>query len=434
MKSELIEVTPTQKRLVFEIPSQDVEQAVVRAARQLGRQARIPGFRPGKAPERVIRQRYRDQILHDVMHELIPRSLDEALRERALDPVETPDVADVVLKEGEPLTFTATFETVPPVPEVDYLTLTLRRSPIQVGDEAVTAMMERLRERAARFEPVEDRGSVFGDTLTVDVVRRVLGPAGGSGGDTLHDPETHTDVHIEVGNAVNPPGFDAEILDMRPGDRRTFMVTFPPGYEVAELADSRVEYQVALKTIKRKVLPALDDEFAKDLGEFSSLEELRTRVTEDIRREGERSQEREIRADLLRQLASHVTFEVPEPLVEKELDRRMQDLVGRMLESGVDPEKARFDWQEFRASQRQPATDTVKSVLMLDDISRRDGITVSDEDLDREVSRLADRTGRSAALVRAKLEEDGGLTRVATGLRRDRTVEYVMSRATIVTV
>ncbi len=191
---------------------------------------------------------------------------------------------------------------------------------------------------------------------------------------------------------------------------------------------------MALKGIKRKVLPALDDEFAKDLGEFGSLEELRSRVADDIRREGERTQEREIRADLLRQLASRVTFDVPEPLVEKELDRRMQDLVGRMLESGVDPERARFDWQEFRGSQRQPAIDTVKSVLMLDDISRREGVTIADEELDREVTRLAERTGRSAAAVRAKLEEDGGLTRVLTGMRRDKTVEYVMSRATIITV
>jgi trigger factor len=434
MKSELIDVSPTQKQLVLEVPPEVVDGEIARVTRVYAKEAKIPGFRPGKVPEKVVRQRFRDQILHDVAHALIPRTLDEVLRDRALEPVETPDVRDVTLKEGSPLTFTAAFETVPPVDPVDYRSVTLRRSPITVSDEAVARALERLRERQARSEPVEDRGAVTGDILTADVQRRVLARPGSPGPAEPAEPESHSDIAIEVGSAVNPPGFDAEIMDMRPAERRAFTVTFPDSYGVEEMAGALVEYSVTVKAIKRKVLPEVDDEFAKDLGEFDSLDELRTRVREDLQREAERSQEREIRSDLLRQLASRVGFDPPEPLVAREIDRRLRDLVGRLVEAGVDPERARIDWEEYRAEQRGPATDTVKSVLILDDVARREGVTVTSDEIETELGRLAARTGRSVPAVRARLEKEGALSQLVTGMRRDKTVEFLMSRATIVTV
>jgi trigger factor len=262
----------------------------------------------------------------------------------------------------------------------------------------------------------------------------VLGKPSAPGTVAPAEPESHSDVAIELGSPVNPPGFDAEILGMRSNERRTFSVTFPDTYGVEELAGSLVEYTVSLKALKRKVLPPLDDEFAKDLGEFSSLDELRTRVREDLRREAERTQEREIRADLLRQLASRITFEVPEPLVAREMDRRMHDFVGRLVDSGIDPERASIDWEAYRAAQRDPAVDTVKSVLVLDELARREGVAVTAEELDAELARFAERTGRSVETVRAKLEKEGGLSRLVTGMRRDKTVEFALARATIVSV
>jgi trigger factor len=430
MKSELIEVGPTRKELVFEVPSEVVEREIDRVTRDYGKSARIPGFRPGRAPAGMVRQRFRERILHDVMHDLIPRTLDAALRERALEPVATPDIRDVSLKEGAPLTFTAAFETVPPIDPVDYATIVLRRGRASVTDEAVAHALDHLRDRHARFEPVEDRGAGAGDVLTCDVVRRVLGrpTAPGTGS---REPETHNDLSVEVGHPVNPPGFDAEIMGMRPGDHRSFTLTFPETYEVDELAGAVVEYSVTLKAAKRKVLPLLDDEFAKDLGDFASLDDLRARVRRDLEREAVRSRERELRSDLLRQLAARVTFEVPEPLVEREVERRLQDFVGRLVDAGIDPTKARIDWQEYRAAQVQPATDTAKSVLILDAIARREGVEVTDAELEAELGHLAERSGRSLAAVRASFEKQDGLPRLAAGMRRDKTVELVLSRATI---
>ena len=171
MKTEFIDVSDTKKNLVVEIPSTVVDAEIDKVSRDYSRAARIPGFRPGKVPAKVVRQRFRDQILHDVAHGLIPRAVDNALRERGVEPVDTPDIRDVVVEEGQPLKFTATFETVPPIDPGDYASLTIRRKAVQIEDSAVEEALQRLRERAARYEPVEGRGIESGDSVLLDMTR-----------------------------------------------------------------------------------------------------------------------------------------------------------------------------------------------------------------------------------------------------------------------
>src|SRR5262245_36492011 len=167
MKTEYIDVSDTRKNLVVEIPSSVVDAEIDKISKDYSKAARIPGFRPGKVPSKVVRQRFRDQILHDVAHGLIPRAVDEALRERGVEPVNTPDIRDVVVEEGQPLKFTATFETVPPIDPGDYSSITLRKRTPVVADDAVEASLSRLRERAARYEPVETRGVEMGDSVVL---------------------------------------------------------------------------------------------------------------------------------------------------------------------------------------------------------------------------------------------------------------------------
>jgi trigger factor len=163
MKAELVDVNVTRKNLMVEIPSTVVDAEIDKVSRDYGKSARIPGFRPGKVPAKVVRQRFRDQILHDVAHGLIPRAVDEALRERGVEPVDAPDIRDVVVEEGQPLKFTATFDTVPPIDPGDYATIQLRRASAAVTDAAVDDAMKGLRERSARYEPIEGRGVGDGD-------------------------------------------------------------------------------------------------------------------------------------------------------------------------------------------------------------------------------------------------------------------------------
>ena len=217
MKTEFVDVNETRKNVRVEIPSDVVDAEIDRHARDYSRKARIPGFRPGKAPARVIKQRFKEQILHDVAHDLIPQAVDEALRERGVEAVDTPDVRDVTVEEGQPLTFTASFDTVPAFEPGDYTTISLRRPSGRVEEEAVDQALQRLRDRAARYEPVEGRGVDAGDTLTLDLDRR--DPAGTT--------DSHKDVNVEMGAAANPPGFDEQLLGLEVGATKTFSIHYP---------------------------------------------------------------------------------------------------------------------------------------------------------------------------------------------------------------
>ena len=419
MKAELVDVNETRKSLSIEIPSDLVDAEIERIARDYSRKARIPGFRPGKVPSRVVRQRYKDQILHDVAHEMVPRAVDAALREKGLEPVSSPDIREVVVEEGRSLTFTAAFDTLPPFELGDFSTIALTRKSTAVSDEALNDALQRLRERAARHDVIEDRGVVDGDVVTVDIDRT----------DATGASDLHKDVAIELGAKANPPGFDEQLLGLENGAVKSFSITFPADYPNGELANTTVSYTVTVKAIKRRNLPELDDEFAKDVGDFDSLAALRARVREDMQADGEAHAKQHTRGDLLKQLAGRVTFDLPTSLVEREMDRRLEEFVRQHMAQKIDPRTAGLDWQQFREAQREGARDAVASALVLDEIARRENITVAPEDVDKEIERFALRAGRTPAALRAQLEKEGGISRLYAGLRREKAVDLALSRA-----
>lgn len=439
MKTEFVDVNETRKNLVVEIDSTTVDAEIDKIARDYGKAARIPGFRPGKVPSKVVRQRFRDQILHDVAHGLIPRAVDEALRERGVEPVDTPDIKDVIVEEGQPLKFTATFETVPPIDPGDYATIRLRRGDAAVGDEAVDQALAGLRERGARYEPVEDRGVEMGDSVLMDLVRTTRNEPG----IVLTDADApiaesdgpksdnHQNVTVDIGATANPPGFDQELAGLTSGAQKTFDVKYPDDYAITELAGTTVTYDVTVKAVRKRIVPGLDDEFAKDLGDFASLDALKTRVREDLAHEAKHESDRELRAELMKQLATRVTFEVPQVLMEREIDRRVEEFVRRLIDQQIDPMKTNINWEDFREKQREAAAEAVRGALVLDEVARREAVAVSRDEIEAEIAKYAERTGRTPAAVRARLEKEGGIGRLYSGLRRERAIDFLLSRATI---
>ena len=265
MKTEFTDVSDTLKTVAIEIPPDVVAAEINRVAGKYSKDVRLPGFRPGKAPASVIKQRFREQIHHDVMHDLIPRAVDAALQERGIEPVDSPNIKDVVLREGQPLTFTADIQTVPPFDPGDLGGIAVTKPLTTVTDSSVDGALQRLRERAATMEAVEGRPVADGDTVVADVTRT----------DADGSSDSHPAVSVVLGASGNPPGFDAHFLGLSPGDERSFDIDFPADYAVAEMAGTKVAYQVKVKEIRRRVMPELDDEFAKDLGEFDSLDALK---------------------------------------------------------------------------------------------------------------------------------------------------------------
>jgi trigger factor len=427
MKTELVDVNETRKNLRIEIPTDVVDAEIAKVAARYGKTARIPGFRPGKVPPKVVRQRFKSQILHDVAHELVERAMEEALTERGVEPVDMPDIREINVQEGQPLTFKAEFDVVPTFDPGDFASIEARRSPVTIDDAAVDQALERLRDRAARFEPVEDGVVQAGHTVVVDLERQPVDRTGRAGEKTRHER-----VPIEVGAPANPPGLDAELQGLTSGSRKAFRLRFPDDHSVPELAGTEMDYDVTVHDVRSRIVPTLDDEFAKDMGEFETLDALRARVRDDLEAEAREAAERQVRADVLKKLAARVPFPVPASLVDREIDRRVEEFVRRLMDQRIDPRTTNIDWAAFREGQREPATEAVASALVLDEVARRDGVAVSEADLDAELEKYSARSGLTVAAVRARLEQEGGLSRLAGGLRREKALARVLEQARIV--
>ncbi len=429
MKTELVDVNETRKNLMVEIEADIVDAEISKIASRYGKQARLPGFRPGKVPPKVIRQRFKSEIMHDVAHHLVEHAMEDALAERGVEPVDTPEIHDLKFEEGQALTFKAEFDIVPAFDPGDLSTIEVRRTPFTIEDAAVDQSLEQLRERAARFEPVEESVVGPGHTVVLDIERQGYNKKGQPG-----EKSRHERVPAEIGAAANPPGFDAELLGLTSGATKSFRLRFPDDYSVAELAGTDVDYTVTAHDIRQRVVPTLDDEFAKDMGEFDSLDALRARVREDLEAEGREAAERQVRADVLKKLAGRVPFTLPASLIEREIDRRIEEFARRLMDQRIDPRQTNIDWTAFRDAQREPATEAVASALVLDEVARREDIGVSEADIDGELEKYSARSGLTVPAVRARLEDEGALERLASGLRREKALLTVMTRVTIVTV
>ena len=431
MKAAITELSETRRRLDVEIPAPDVDTTIGRLVEQYRRRAKVPGFRPGKVPVHVVRQRFKDDILREAAHDIVPTAVDEALREQAVTPIETPEVQEISIDDGQPLTFHALFEIMPSIEGVDYDALTLRRTSVAPDADAGDRALEELRRRASRLEPVGDRAVEAGDTVTLDLTRRGL--RGAEDAASTPPEARHENVSIELGAAVNPPGFDAELTGLRVGESKAFELSYPADHEQTDLAGTQVAYEVVVKALHRRVFPDLDDEFARSMGEFDTLEALKTRVASDLQRDAAAEANRGVRHDLMTQLAARVTVEVPAALVDREIERRLEQVATRLSRQRVDPRTAGIDWDALREEQLAPALELVRGSMVLDEVARRESLTVSDDDVEQELSRYAERLKRTPAMVRAQLEKDDGIARLSEGLRREKAIDFLLSHATIVT-
>jgi trigger factor len=427
MKTELIDVNETRKNLMIEIPPDVVDAEISRVVSRYGKQARLPGFRPGKVPPKVVRQRFRSEIMHDVAHHLVEHAVEDALAERGVEPVDTPQIRDLKVEEGQPLTFKAEFDVLPSFDPGDFASIEARRSPVKVEDDGVDQSLQQLRERAARFEPVEEGIVGQGHTVVLDIERQGFDKNGKAG-----EKSRHERLPVEIGAAANPPGFDAELLGLSAAASKSFRLRFPDDYSVPELAGTDVDYRVTVHDIRQRIVPTLDDEFAKDLGEYDSLDALRARVRQDLEAEAREAAERQVRTDVLRKLAERVPFSLPASLVEREIDRRLEEFARRLMDQRIDPRKANIDWQAFRDAQREPAKEAVGSALVLDEIARREDIGVSEADIETELEKYSARSGMTVSAVRAQLEQDESLARLAAGLRREKALNHVLKHARVV--
>ncbi len=422
MKVEYIEESSVRKALTFEVEPDVVQAEIEKRAKELARKVRLPGFRPGKTPLEVIKKRFHGEILGEAAEAIVNKVVFDELEGRGLKPLAPPKVEEVKLEEGQPLTFKAVFETLPLVELPDWKGLEASVKGAAVSDEDLEKELDRLREEAARYDPVEEgRPTQRGDYVLVDLAWRPLD--GGKGG---HDEGAL----IEIGNAGNHEDMNKGLEDLSPGQTKEIDVAWGP--EAApSIANKTVRYTVTLKGIKKKVVPAADDEFAKDLGEFESLAQLRDKLRAQLQAAEERRVDRDTKAALIEALVARAGFEVPEALVERHMTARTENLARGLAYQGIDPRKVGMNWNEYRESTRDDSLKAARADILLDEIARREGIQVLESEIDAEIARIAERAGRPKEVVRAQMAKEGDLGGLAARIREEKTLDLLKANASI---
>jgi trigger factor len=405
-----------RRELELEIPAEAVQKAVAKVAREFARVARVPGFRPGKAPETLIRRRFADDIKSEVLQTLVPEQIERAVTENKMVPVTQPQVDKVEFAESGPVKFRATFEVLPEFDLGQYKDLEVEVEDHKIEDVDIDKAIEELRDRAATFVPIEGRPIADGDYAQLKLTGI---PAGG--GETLEAES----VLCHVGGEETMDAFNQNLRGANTGDQKNFDVTYPADYPDPKLQGKTYTYAVEVLGIKEKKRPELTDEFAKDMGEGQTVEELRTKVRESLEAARSNRLNDQTREKLLAKIVQSHDFPVPQALVEHQMDSRLERTVRSLAAQGVDPRAVNVDWVSLRSRQKDRATEDVKAELLLDRIATAENIDVSDEDVEKEIEAIAQRSGESATVVRANLTRHGALDRMKSKLRSEKTLDWL---------
>lgn len=425
MKVEVNLLSSCRTELGIEVGAERWEPDYRAVCQKYLRQARVPGFRPGRAPLPIVQQRYRDSIRADFLEAAVRKYFKEAVESESLAPLSLPKIADVDFAPGQPFTFRATFEVPPALELPDYKGLEIEQVPTEVEDEEVEAVLGQLREQSAEYLPVEDRPARAGDHAVISL----QGKVSTAGRQDIRED----DAYCELGGEGTPQEFTDNLSGARCGDTRTFAVTYGDDHANRQLAGHQVNYRVEIKAVKQKRLPELDDEFAKDAGDYSSLEELRAKVRADRVERKEKAARSEMQTRLVDRLVEDASFEVPEVLVEEQLETRLKEAMQALVMQGVHPSTLKLDWDRFREQQRERAVLDVKRGILLERIADKERLTVSDGELEEEISRIAQRADQPIEAVRSRLTRDGGATRIKNTIRNRKCLDLILRLASVKT-
>lgn len=437
-----INSTETCKReLIIEVPADAVRREAERVTQTFQQRARVPGFRPGKTPASVVRQRFLEEIKHEVLRSLAAEHLRLRLREENLEPVNTPEIEDAQLElEGdEPLRFKAVFEVMPAFEMKDYTGLQVEEAEATVSEEEIETALKEIQEEQATYTPVEDRPLRDGDFAAISFQGKPIsqepekkpedsGPQAGK--KPAAEMVKVNDVLCEIGGAGTVAEFTENLRGVLPGEEKTFPVKYPEDFSDRRLAGRALLYTVKVNAIKEKQVPELNDEFARDLGSFKSLEEVRVEIRQKLLEQKRSQAERDAKQKLLDRLVEMHDFPVPDSLVEKQIKSRMDRTTRQLAAQGVDPVRLNLDWGRVRSSHREAAIRDVKAGLMLERIAEREGIEVTQQEIERETEQLVRQIGgKDPAAARARLTRQGVADTIKSRLRNDKTLDFVYRKA-----
>ena len=430
MKTELIELSPTRKEIKIEIDPAQIRSAIDRVSAQYSKAAKVDGFRPGHAPTSVVRARYKTEIRTDVLRELLPEAVANAINEHSLlalgEPnVELDNTAALENLGDEPLTLKVGVEVLPEIKLETYKGLEVKRRKRPITDEDVEKMIYNVRDGYASLEPVEDRPSQLGDTVTVNAL-----------GNFVDEPEAEDIKVDDVEVVLGGPGVQQEFTDNLTGvnadDTRTFEVEYPADFTSPGLAGKKVKYTTSVTSVRQRELPEVDDEWVKSLSEeFDSVETFKSKVREDLETRATAESDHHLRDEVIRKLLDAHQFEVPQSLVEQQAQTRLEGVVRQMMSRGIDPRTQQIDWERAREEVKGQAEEDVRSSILLDKIADTENIDVTDEEIEAEIESIASASRQTKEQVRAALTKNGGERSIAHRLRSRKALELLVENANI---
>lgn len=417
-KESTTKESATKREIQVEIPVEDVNRQTDTLIQKYQKVARIPGFRRGHVPASIIRQRFSEEIKTDMVEALIPRFFRQEAERLSLHPVSQPRVTDLHLHDGEPLRFKAAFEVLPEIKLEGYKELRADKPEIAVSEADVEQALVDVRERHAIFNPVEGRTLADGDFAQVALDGN---PKTGEG-----QPVHMDEVLVEIAGQNTMPEFTEHLRGTSAGDERTFDVNYPEDTQDKRLAGKTFTYTVKVQSIKQKSLPELNDEFAKQLGEFQTMDDVRKTIREQMEAERKHEAEHAAKEKLVGELIQRNDFEVPDSLIEQQIDIRLERGLRALAAQGLTAEQMKkMDLQRLRVGQREQAIHDVKAALLLERVAEEENVQVGDDEMNQELEALAKQSKQTSEAVRARLTRDGGLDRIRTRIRNEKTLEFL---------
>jgi trigger factor len=415
------DLTPVHKAVEVEIPADRINAESERVTNEFSRQAKLPGFRPGKVPMSVVRTRFAKEIQEEVMSRLLPVSFREAIADKGVEPVGDPQLQHIdPFIEGAPVKYKAEFDVKPSINLGEYRGLEVDEAKIEVSDEDVDKMIERLREQASSYRVENDRGLEDGDFAMVEITTSAEGV----------DPETRGG-HFRLGEETPMTELHEVLRGRKPGDTASFEKTYGDDANNEALRGKNVHHDVSLKEIRVQEKPEINDEFAKSVGGWDSVAQMRETIAADIRKHREFEALRMKKNQIGDRLLATHEFEVPETLVEEELSKSLQNYARFLASQGVDVEKAELDWRKLAEDFRPEAVKRVKRSLILEPIAKKEGQQISDVEVDAEIRKAANESGRDFAEVKHRLRHDGGYDELRNSLSQEKALEFVLREAKV---
>ena len=426
-----------RREVSIEIPAAEFQAELESRIKQYQKLARIPGFRQGKVPESIIRRRFMADIRTEVFEHLIPRHFREVADREKLVPVSQPQITELKTDEGQPITFKAAFEVMPDFTVTGYKELTVERPNTDVTEAEIEDALKELQQRQASYEVVEERELRDGDFALVSftavpkgtqaIAEKKAGLAAeGKPPATEEKPVEVADVLVDIGGATTVKEFSDNLRGARPGEERSFDVHYPDDFSDQRLAGQVMHYDLKVQGVKKKVVPDLSDDFAKELGDFATLAGLRKRLRENMEQQKKHDLEHAAREKMVNELVERNPFPVPLAMIERQVDARLERGLRAMAAQGMRQDQMKkLDFSRLRQGQREAAAREVRASLILEKIADTENIQVSAEEVEKEVQSFATQMGQPLEAVRARLEGDGTVERIRERLRNEKAIDFL---------